>query len=106
MLAEENIQQSPGVIEPRAVAFRLLIAGSVLLVVLRLCVPTPLQAQSSTSQPSGVAVGTDAAQATESTAAQAKAYPWGPVTTNDGSLVNSLPFFLPSTNNAPVFCMP
>ena len=111
MLAEETIQQSPGMIELRARAFLLVITGLVLLVVLCLCGTTPLQAQSSTSQPSGVAdvhaAGNTIAGGDKPAAAgKAEADPWGPVPTKDVSLVNSLPFFLPYFNNGPVFGLP
>ena len=88
MLAEEKIQHSPGKTELRAV--RLPITGSVLLVALSLCVPTPLQAQSASADKPAAA-------------GQPKADPWGPVQTKDVSLVNLSPFLLSYFNNGPVF---
>jgi len=93
MLAEENIQRSPRMIERRAGAFRLLSTASLLLVVSYLCVPTPSQAQSSSGD-KPVSAG------------QAKADPWAPVQTQDVSLANLSPFLLPYFNNGPVFGLP
>src|SRR6185295_17055851 len=102
MLAEEKQQQSPGMIE-RAGAFRLLITGSMLLVVLCLCAPTPLHAQTPSDQAPAQPTPTPAQSPTPrnadvpsagntiaggdkpAAAGQEKADPWGPVQTKDVS---------------------